>query len=766
VKPPFKKSANYSDSSNGKKRNAKATDPQKTQMQREDDSDGYKDWRAYEDQLMKGYSLPNRSQRIRSFFKSRYAFIGLIFILCFLLLTGSVVHIQLFTSDDTKDLLERGISRQMTIPAARGEIYDAYGNRLAWNEPVNNIYIAYANLENERFNQVLRDVSILLDRYDITYDDVVSDYIDLDEMKFTMSDEDIINWQKNTNFLGLRDLPEGQVESALDTQFVKPTPEVFYEFMRQVKFGISDNYSEDEQKSIFALRFKIYLSNWFFQQGQPIEIGADVPEELTHIVNEQNYRYIGVISGETFQRHYAPEARYMAQVVGYIGDINNEEHDELAEQGYGYHDTIGKSGMELAAERYLHGTNGVKRYHVWADEEEQADPLIDSGGKDPIAGYDVHLTIRPDVQKVALDELYKYIQYINSREDDPLSGKSTGCAVMLDLKNNGAVVAMANYPYFNPQDFMDMEDDEEAAKRVEENLLDVELKPMYNRAIAWRYPPGSTFKAFTGLAALEAGAISESTTFNCEKYIYVDGHRFRCDGTHHEIRINKALAYSCNIYFYNAGMAAGIDNLSETYRILKLGELTGIELHGEDAGVRPSREEKASLFEDPGDQVWFRADTAQVSIGQGLNAYTALQLARATGALATGRMNYPHIIEKVVDENGEVIYRPSDQSDELPFSEHNMQVVRNGMREVVTDPNSTAYSSFFNMPVSVAGKTGTAEVTIETGEISTDGLFICFAPFYDPEVAICVAANAGARGAGISEVAASMIRAYYNSSHE
>ncbi|HHX37882.1 MAG TPA: hypothetical protein GX717_07875, partial [Clostridiaceae bacterium] len=287
-----------------------------------------KDWREYEEPRLEGYRLPSRKQRVRAFFKSRYAFLGLIFILCFLLLTGSVVHIQLFTSDDTKDLLERGVSRQMTVQAARGNIYDGNGNQVAYNEPIKNIYIAYANLENDRFNHVLLELSHLLDEYDITYDDAVSDYIELDSMTYAMSEEDMLAWQKNTNYLGLKDLPEGQVESALDTQFVKPTPEVFFEFMRQVKFEIPDSYSLEEQKKVFALRFKIYLSNWFFQQGQPIEIGVDVPDELVHIIDEQNYRYIGVMSGETFKRNYISDARYMAQVVGYIGDINAEEHEE------------------------------------------------------------------------------------------------------------------------------------------------------------------------------------------------------------------------------------------------------------------------------------------------------------------------------------------------------------------------------------------------------------------------------------------------------
>lgn len=702
-----------------------------------------------------------RRQRLKRLLFSRYAWMGLVVILSFSLMLGRTAYMQLIASADTRSLLDAGTTRQMRLAAPRGDIVDDSGMPVAYSINVKNLYMAYAGLESEQFNHVLLELSRLLDRYQISYAKEVEDYFNLDDMTFAKTREEMIEWQKDEHFLGLKDLPKGQKESSKDTQFVKTSPRVFYDYMRSTRFMIPDTYTEAEQKKVFALRFVIYLQNWFFQQGSPVLIASDIPNEVANIVTEQNYRYIGAISSTVSQRQYSETAQYMAQVLGYVGDINQEEYNQLKNQGYGYRDVIGKTGIELVAERYLHGTNGIAPYSIWSADGGRADETSTDGGKPSLPGYDVALTIQPELQKATMDALRLYVEGLNSTRDDPKLGKSAGCAVMLDLKRNAAVIAMANYPSFDPRDFVNMASDDEAADRVEDYLTDTESKPMLNRAISQLYAPGSTFKPFTGVSALENGAVDAGTVFRCEHILYVDGHMFRCDGTHYDTSIEKALAYSCNIFFYQAGMATGIDQLSETYKALGLGEPTGIELYGEAIGVRPSRAVKASLYDMPGDQEWFPADTAQVSIGQGLNSYTVLQLARATAGIATGKLYSPYLIRQVTDQTGAIVFKAEPKVTDLPFSEQNLQTIRNGMREVITDPLSTVHNEFLSAPVSAAGKTGTAETVYAESQMTTNGLFICFAPFDDPEVAICVAAETGAAGSGVSNVAVAMLEAYY-----
>lgn len=718
-------------------------------------------WRNTKKQPQKFYRSP-RKQRIVDFFHSRFAVLGIIIVLVAALLLNSLAELQLGDGTVPERQETRGISRQMKVEAPRGDILDGSGLPLAYNEKISNIYIAYAGLNDEELNAVLLDTAKLFEEYEVSYGKVIDDYLDLDTMTFSMGTERMLEWQQNTNFLGLKPLPKNVRESSKDIRYVKETPQVFYDYMRNTRFHISDDFSEDDQKRIFRLRFQIYLNNWYFRQGEPILLANDVPDELVSIIQEQNFRYIGLLEGETQQRNYTDKAKNLSQVIGYVGSISAEEMEKYRSQGYGIQEKIGKAGIESVAEQYLHGTGGVQPYRIWTPDNKKANADHDFGGKSPIAGYDVQLTVRMDVQEAALDALKEYIDSVKTLSDDVDAEKIAGTAVMINLKDGGSVIAMANYPNYDPQDFITMRVDDEAAKRVEAYLTDNKLKPMMNRAISQLYAPGSTFKTFIGVSAANHGIVDRETQFDCQQYIEVDGQRFRCTGHHGKIDMENALAYSCNIYFYQCGMQTGIDQLTADLKEFQLGEKTGIELSGEAAGVRPSRELKASLYSDPGDQQWFPADTAQISIGQGLNSYTVLQLARATGGIATGYLTNPHIIKRVTAQDGSIVFEPQKEDIPLKFNQYSRDIVREGMRAVITDPNSTAYSGFLDSPVTVAGKTGTAETNYGGGEIVTNGLFICFAPYDNPEVAIAVAAESGARGAGVSSVAAAMIKQYYS----
>ena len=396
--------------------------------------------------------IPSEESMIKLFFKSRFAVILGILFLCMSLFLGQLVYLQIFAAEDYR--LAQGFERrqQLSITPPRGEILDRYGNKLATNKKINNLYLAYAGLDTIQLNQVLADLAILLDQYNIPYATELDQYLDLKTMTYARPAQEILNWQMDKNFLGLKALPNGTSESAKDTQFVKPTPSVFYEYMRKIRFEISDQYPTDVQHKIFALRFAIYLQNWFFEQGTPVLIAKNVPESICHFVEEQNYKYIGAFGESSYTRVYSDVAPYLSHALGYVGQINSEEYKEWGGQGYSYSDTVGKAGIERVAERYLHGQNGVKPYYIWSNQASEKKE-INALGIPSKAGYQVELTIDPTLQKVAMDSMERYAkQRIESAEvPEGYKNRVSGATVVMNLKDGGSILAMASYPYYDPR---------------------------------------------------------------------------------------------------------------------------------------------------------------------------------------------------------------------------------------------------------------------------------------------------------------------------
>ncbi|MDD2213812.1 MAG: penicillin-binding transpeptidase domain-containing protein [Oscillospiraceae bacterium] len=704
---------------------------------------------------------PNRSNRLKLFFSSRFSIIFISVLLIFAVMLGSTASLQLQAAQISQESNKTAVSRQYEEVADRGDIYDSEGRLLATTVKKNMLYYADADLSDDELNAVLLKLAELLDYYEIDYGHAIDDYLDLSTMKFVLSQDAMIYWQENKNYLGLKALPDGKTESATDTLYVKESPQVFYDYLCQTKFGISDQYNELERKKILRLRFEIYLNNWMFEQGTPVELAEDLPDNLVTILNEQNYIYQGVVTTEESVRQYTADAQFVAPVLGYVGQITSDEYATLESQGYSINDMVGKAGIEAVAERYLHGTNGLSNYNIWTSAEDQGDFYTETENQAAVAGGSVRLTIDMDIQKAGTYKMAQMIDTLNNDDEFTDFPKSTGSAVMLDLKNNGAVLAMINLPTYDPQAFMDMDTDEEAQAQVENYLSDDDGLPMINRAIQTSKAPGSTFKVFAALAILSNGVADASSTVNCTGTYLVDGMTFDCLGKHGITQLDKAIAYSCNTYFYTYGSALGIDRLWPTLKDLGLGEKTGIELYGETAGYRPSRDLKASLYKDPSNQLWYTADTVQTSIGQGLNSYTAVQLARAVGAIATGYLTDVHVIDEITGSDGSVLQKAQGEPTAIDYDEADLEPIRAGMLRMTTDPESTVYSTFVDAAYQSGGKTGTADTVLDGYGMTNDGIYICYAPYDDPQVAIAAWIETGARGAYISELAKVMFDTYF-----
>ena len=285
------------------------------------------------------------------------------------------------------------------------------------------------------------------------------------------------------------------------------------------------------------------------------------------------------------------------------------------------------------------------------------------------------------------------------------------------------------------------------------------------------YAPGSTFKPCTALAALENGDITPSSnTITCVSPYDCDGWIFKCleyaQVGHGPLSLNDAMAQSCNIYFMILGTRTGIDNISAMAYRFGLGVKSGIDLPGEISGVMSSRENKRLTRQSVYDKTWFPSNTAQASIGQFDDCFTILQLCRYTCGLATNKLCTPYVIDKVVASDGSILYQGQKEPVDIGIADENINAVRTAMRCVFTGTyywDSSAQKQFKNYPVQMVCKTGTAETGFEDSRKEySNGLFICYAPKDNPEVALALVVEKGQWGASTVEIAKKIMAAYFN----
>jgi len=719
---------------------------------------------------------------VQSFFTSRFAVFGMI--LCSIGIVILVMTASLQFSNISNNILtsSEGVSRQYTVTAPRGNITDCNGVMLASTEEVNTLLIADAKMDAEKkddanLNAMLLDLSYLFDQYNVVPVADLTNYLTIDPYAFQKTPDEITAWQVSSNLFALKESTSDSVVTFTD-DYVKSDPQIFFLYLRD-KFHVDKSYTAQEAYRIILIRYQILADNWAYTTGTPIKIATDVPQELINKLLEQNFKYMGVIAGKEYRRVYSPQSEISSHVIGYVGKISQEKFAILTNMGYSLDDIIGQIGMEYQMERYLHGQSGTKAYNIWTSDQDTGAFFPENIGTDPVPGANVTLTIDTRLQKVAMDALKDYIATAKVAEqknpvDEQYATASAGAVVMLDVKTGG-ILTMISYPNFDPSDFvLAMEGDAQAKEQIKYYLglgdykAQTEAdKPLWNRAIQAQYAPGSTFKMVTAVAALETGKITpDSSTRTCSSPITIGDWLWRChefpEGGHGPLTLQRALATSCNIYFQLLGVETGIDAIDKWGQTLGLGELTGVDLPGEIVGIRASRETKRLLREKIEDKTWFPADTAQSSIGQFDNCFTILQLARYTAALATNTLVTPHVIKNVTAEDGTILYSGSAEVTQLNISQSTLAVIREGMKAVITDTQGTA-KDLLGFPIILACKTGTAETGFEyIRKEYSNGLFVCYAPADDPQVALAIVVEKGEWGSSTSVIAEKLLLAYFN----
>ncbi len=466
----------------------------------------------------------------------------------------------------------------------------------------------------------------------------------------------------------------------------------------------------------------------------------------------------GVVIAEEPMRYY-PQGSLAGHLIGYVGKLSEDETDLIAEYNYQLNDWLGKSGLEATMERFdvdgteigLRGTRGLERVEV----DSNSQPVRTISSQEPIPGHSYVLTIDAEVQAAMEQSLADMVAQV--QQNYPKCRVAS--AVLLNVKT-GAVIAMASYPALDPNDFANGLSQEKA-----DYYFNNEDRPLLNRAYSGSYPPGSTFKVATAAAILASGQIDPNETVVCSPSNWPYP-RAKCTSSHGEVDMTKALALSCNTYFQEMAYRIGIDRFYSSCYELGLGQLTGIELTNEVAGLLPSPEWKEETFkDDPWEYTWRDYDTFYMSIGQGYNLVTPLQLANCVATIANGGdLLKPYLVQTITDAEGNVVYEAQRQvTNHLTLDEEGLEKLRAGMRAVI-EPGGTASSVFRDFPIQVAGKTGTAQTGIQGDDPDEDfhGVFVAFAPYEDPEVAFACVVEYGHRGgttAGV--VCREVLNAYF-----
>jgi len=431
-----------------------------------------------------------------------------------------------------------------------------------------------------------------------------------------------------------------------------------------------------------------------------------------------------------------------SHLLGYVGPPDDTNKEEAKKFTFYQSDVEGKSNVEKAMDEYLKGKPGIR--YMRRNAKGQIDGVLRE--VPPTAGANVNLTIDARIQMIA---------------EEALRAVGRGAAVVVD-PNNGNILAMASVPSFDPNTFIPSikAKDWEALRKDEAN-------PMVNRAVS-AFPPGSTFKLVTTLAGLRKGLATK--TFNCGGGVSYGDHFFHCwigekGGSHGTLGVSDAIKVSCNSFFYQFGNAAGIDAIDETGDSLGLGKTSGIEITSESPGVLPGPDWMRIHY--PRER-WSQAYTANVSIGQGYDLVTPLQLAMVYATVANGGVSYyPKLVQSVtsmvdgkpiLNEKGEPVVNPAPkvhQDLRFDFPAQQIQLARRGLWKVVNEDGGTGRVARLN-GVQVAGKTGTAQAMTE-GKKDTIAWFACFAPFDNPKYTIVVMVQGGEHGGSVAAPIATRI---------
>lgn len=612
--------------------------------------------------------------------------LSVILVLVLLLYTARIYYIQVLNADKYSSAAKgSAATRTSVLKASRGEILDRYGRQIAINRDGYNIVFNKAYTK-DNLNDVILSLTKLLNESGVEY---------IDKLPIEKSAPYGFNGDSTDKLL--KTLGLAHFATSEDC------------FKRLIEKYELEAYKPDEQRAIMAARYGMDISD--FSISYPYTFAEDIPSELMRKVSELGLFLDGVSVDVVPFRQYA-DTSLAVNLIGTVGPIYEEDWNDYKEKGYSFGDKVGKSGIELWAEDYLHGKDGEITYYI-----DTKGNIIDSRvTKKPISGKTIVLTLDSVIQRKTQDMLETSVRTLQAT-----GGTATaGSAVVIDIKSGG-VICSANYPTY----------DSATLSEKYNELLEDKRKPLTDRAFQGVYPIGSTIKPAVATAALETGKYHLGETIFCSQvYNYFNDYKPKCMHYHGTMNLKTALSKSCNYFFFDLGRRIGATTLTDYFKQFGLGVKTGVEV-----------DDSAGILSNPATD-GFGGDTLQISIGQ-LNAFTPLQMANYVATFANGGTHYrATLIKKIVSYDLKKTYDECNPEvvNQISIKPENINAIKEGMLSVTVD--GTGRAALGDYPIKIGGKTGTSQ----TNSGADHSTYIVFAPFDNPEIAISVVLEHGHSG--------------------
>lgn len=670
-------------------------------------------------------------------------------ILILLLLTVYLValyKLQIIEGEANYNRSSELTNSERVVTAARGNIYDRYGRTLVSNEETYNLKIDTDKLfANDDPNSVILELVHMVQGYGDEY---------TDDLPITMTPP----FEYDTDMTAIQ-------RTMLDAYYVRQeidpnsTAVELMSYMR-TRYNIDNSYSAEEMRIIAGVRYSINVryavntADYIFVEDASMKLISSIMEN----------KLVGIEVERAYSRKYGTE--YAAHILGYTGLMTQEEYEKYSLLNYSTDAMVGKDGVEYAFENSLHGKDGK----VIETRNSAGTVLATVYEEEPEPGNHVYLTIdsvlQEQTERILANGVSILKQNIAQKRAEgtargdynvDLKDEITGAAAVVVNVKTGEPLAMASWPTYNVATIL--EDYQE--------LLEAENAPLFNRTLMGTYAPGSTFKPCTAIAALTMGIVNTEDKIKCEG-VYT---RYAAEGyapecwiwnstkdhlTHPEENVTTAIRDSCNYYFYSIGNYLGVDDLGKFAANFGLGEYSGIEL----VEAKGNMSNQANHMDYAGTE-WRIGDTLQAAIGQSDSVFTPIQMAEYCATVANSGTRYSASILKSIrnyDYSEKLYDREPTVMSTVESAEYNWAAVHEGMWQVLNDYiNEKNVNVWVDCQWRVAGKTGTAQ----KGEgIQNDGIFMCYAPYKDPEVAIFVVVERGGAGADVQFIARHIMDAY------
>lgn len=630
--------------------------------------------------------------------------LSVILIITILLFTSRIYSIQITNAEEFTDKND-GASAVLTsvLKAPRGEILDCYGRQIAINRDGYNIVFNKAYI-GDNLNDVILTLVNLMESHGAEWKDTLP-----------------LTYEAPYSFKADSESDIEKMLEILELAHYATAENCFNEMVERYEL---ESYTTEEMRKIMGIRYSMTAAD--FSISYPFTFAEDIPVELMRKVSESSFRLNGVTVDVVPFREYT-DTSLAVNLIGSVGPIFKEDWEEYKAKGYSYDDKVGKSGIEKWGEEYLRGTDGEITYRL----DSEGNIISKEVTKEPIAGKTIMLTLDKTMQRKAQDSLSNIVRELQSKGGSCIAG--TAVAVRID---SAQVLCAANYPTY----------DSATMNKEYEALASNPAKPLTNRAFQGVYPIGSTIKPIVAIAALENNKYALGETIKCVRnYAFFADYQPDCMHYHGHMNLKMALSKSCNYFFFELGRRLGAMTLTDYFKQFGLGVKTGVEV--DDA--------KGIIIEPKSNGVG--GDTLQISIGQ-MNAFTPLQLANYTATLANGGTHYKAtLIDSVVSYNMSETYKEISPEvvNTVNMSDTNLSAVKEGMLSVTVD--GTGRAALGDYPIRVGGKTGTSQVQ---GKVD-HSVFVAFAPFDNPEIAISVVLEHGNSGYSAGSVVRDILDAYF-----